>query len=344
MSNHRELERAAHGAIAAANGLKELEAVRVQYLGKKSVLAQETRTLGALPPEERRVRGEQLNRLRVDLEQALAARRTELEAAAQQVRYAQEAVDITLPGSAPHLGMGHPLEETRQELQQAFLAMGFSIAEGPEVETDEINFQALNMGPDHPARDMQDSFYLGQEVLLRTHTSPVQIRSMRQMAPRTPLRIVAPGRVFRRDDDVTHSPVFHQVEGLWVDPKVSLADLKGTLAEVLRALFGPSVGIRLRPSYFPFTEPSVEVDLTCIFCGAKGCRVCKETGYIEILGAGMVHPSVLRAGGYDPQQVRGFAFGMGIERVAMLRMGIGDVRMLYQNDLRFLGSLRAREE
>ena len=239
-------------------------------------------------------------------------------------------------GRRPLAGLRHPVTLIRDQIEQIFLSMGFAIAEGPEVETEEYNFEALNIPRDHPARDMQDTFYVTDSLLLRTHTSPVQIRYMRANAPQLPVRIIAPGVVYRRDDDATHTPMFSQVEGLLLDERVTLGDLRGVLREFARRMFGEATDIRIRPSYFPFTEPSVEVDVSCTVCAGTGCRTCKESGWLEILGAGMVHPRVLASGGYDPELVTGFAFGMGIERVAMLKLGVDDLRLLFDNDIRFL--------
>ncbi|MBQ9992919.1 MAG: phenylalanine--tRNA ligase subunit alpha, partial [Firmicutes bacterium] len=243
---------------------------------------------------------------------------------------------ISLPGRSFESGSLHPLTRIRQEIEDIFIGMGYTIAEGPEIELDYYNFELLNIPKDHPARDMQVSFYFSDSVLLRSQTSPIQARTMQKLAPELPVKIICPGTVYRRDDDATHSPMFHQVEGLLVDKKVTLADLKGTLLSFARQMFGPEREIRLRPSYFPFTEPSAEVDISCFNCGGKGCRLCKGTGWIEILGSGMVHPNVLRMSGYDPEEVSGFAFGMGIERIAMLKYGITDIRLLFDNDVRFL--------
>ncbi len=249
---------------------------------------------------------------------------------------AAERLDVTMPGIPQPLGHLHPLTLVMDEIAEIFLGMGFNIAEGPEVETDYYNFEALNIPKDHPARDMQDSFYFGSDILLRTHTSPVQVHTMVKTAPNVPVRIIAPGKVYRRDDDATHSPMFHQVEGLAIDRNISLSDLKGTLLLFVRQMFGAHQQVRLRPSFFPFTEPSAEVDMSCVICAGKGCRVCKETGWLEILGAGMVHPRVLEMSGYDPEEYTGYAFGMGVERIAMLKYGIDDLRLFFKNDLRML--------
>ncbi|MBE3597579.1 MAG: phenylalanine--tRNA ligase subunit alpha [Limnochordaceae bacterium] len=321
--------------IGEAADPKALEAVRVELVGRHGQLTAMLRSLGRLPePEQRRRVGQLLNELRAQLEQALESRRLALEEAAHRQRIEQERVDVTLPGRKPAVGRVHPVYATLADVLELFVGMGFEVVEGPEVELDYYNFQALNIPKDHPARDMQDTFYVTDEVLLRTHTSPMQIRTMVRRDP--PVRVVVPGKVYRRDADVTHSPVFHQVEGLLVDEGVTMADLKGVLTEFARGLYGPQRPVRFVPSYFPFTEPSAEMYVQCGVCKGAGCRSCKGSGWLEILGSGMVHPQVLRNVGYDPERVSGFAFGMGIERITMLRYGIEDIRLLYENDLRFL--------
>lgn len=323
--------------LRRAVSLDEIEAWRVKYLGKKGVLTRILRGMGSLPPQERPAVGRLANELRSWLEDELERRRRALRSTEREREMAKEAVDVTLPGRPVPRGRCHPLTQVLEEITRIFVQMGFAVAEGPEVELDYYNFEALNIPRDHPARDMQDSFYLGDEVLLRTHTSPVQIRVMERIAPEIPVRIIAPGKVYRRDDDATHSPMFHQVEGLLVDRGISFAHLKGTLQAFVWQMFGPERRMRFRPSYFPFTEPSAEVDISCVVCGGGGCRVCGQTGWLEILGSGMVHPRVLAMAGYDPEKVSGFAFGMGVERVAMLKYGIDDLRLFFANDLRFLG-------
>jgi phenylalanyl-tRNA synthetase alpha chain len=298
------------------------------------MLTQLLRSLGSLSAEERPLVGAAANEAKRDLEALLEARLAAARARERQRERALTRSDLTVPGRRPDRGVRHPLVQVRDEIVGIFAALGFSVADGPEVESDYYNFEALNLPPDHPARDMQDTFYFSADTLLRTHTSPVQIRVMQ--AQRPPVRIVVPGRVYRRDADITHSPMFHQVEGLAVDREVSMADLKGTLELFARAMFGPDSRIRFRPSFFPFTEPSAEVDVLCFACGGGGCRVCKQSGWLEILGSGMVHPQVLRNVGYDPEEVTGWAFGMGIERVAMLKYGVDDIRLFFENDLRFL--------
>ena len=322
--------------IAAAANLEQLNDIRVKYLGKKGELTGILRGMGALSAEERPVIGKLANDVREGIEQELEQRTANLKEAGKSDRLNQESIDVTLPGRPFGIGKRHPLTRVMDEIKKVFLGLGFEIAEGPEVELDYYNFEALNFPPDHPARDMQDSFYIDPGVLLRTHTSPVQPRYMEKKAPHIPLKMIAPGKVYRRDDDATHSPMFHQVEGLIIDKKIALSDLKGTLLVVARQMFGEDREIRLRPSFFPFTEPSVEVDVSCIMCNGVGCRVCSNTGWLEVLGAGMVHPNVLKMSGYDPEEVTGFAFGLGIERFAMLKYGIDDLRLMFDNDKRFL--------
>jgi len=330
----RSIVEGAQGEIARATTRRELEDVRVRYLGKKGLLTQLLRSMPTLPPAERPVVGREANEAKDVIEAALTARAVTVEGLERRARLAATAVDLTLPGRRIPPGKLHPLTRVQDEIVDVFTGMGFAVAEGPEVELDYYNFEALNIPKDHPARDMQDTFYVAGEVLLRTHTSPVQIRSMERQKP--PLRLICPGRVYRRDADITHSPVFHQVEGLAVDHGITMADLKGTLELFARELFGPESRIRFRPSFFPFTEPSAEVDVLCFLCRGAGCRVCKASGWLEILGCGMVHPRILQTMGYDTEEITGWAFGMGIERVAMLRYGIDDIRLFFENDLRFL--------
>jgi len=312
-----------------------LNEIRVKVLGKKGTLTSILRGMGKLAPEERPILGELANRVRVQIETALEERGRIIAQQEQNLRLAQEEIDILLPGRKPKLGHAHPLRLVMEEIEDIFLGMGFSIAEGPEIETDYYNFEALNLPKNHPARDMQDSLYITPEVLLRTHTSPVQIRTMEKMHP-NPIRIIAPGRVYRRDAlDASHSPMFHQIEGLVVDEGITFGDLKGVLTVFAKKLFGADRQVRFRPSFFPFTEPSAEVDVSCS-CSGKGCRVCKGAGWLEILGSGSVNPVVLQMSNYDPERVSGFAFGMGVERIAMLKYGINDIRLFYENDLRFL--------
>lgn len=322
--------------LGQTGDLKQLEELRVRYLGRKGIITELLRAVGGLPAGERPAAGRELNRLRQELEKEMARREEELSRVATEGRLAAEALDVTLPGRRLLVGRRHPVMQVLREIKRIFTGMGFAVAEGPEVELDYYNFTALNIPPEHPARDMQDSFYVNERVLLRTHTSPVQVRIMQQMAPRLPIRIIAPGKVYRRDDDHTHSPVFHQVEGLLVDKGVSFAHLKGVLENFARQMFGRELEVRMRPSYFPFTEPSAEVDISCVVCGGTGCRVCGDSGWLEILGSGMVHSRVLEMSGYDPEEVSGFAFGLGVERVAMLKYGIDDLRLFFVNDMRFL--------
>ncbi len=330
----RTIVEGAREEIERAATRRDLDEVRVKYLGKRGTLTQLLRALPGLPPAERPIVGREANEAKAGLESELDARQAVLEGAERRARLAADRPDLTLPGRRVPPGARHPLTQVHDEIVDVFTGMGFAVAEGPEVELDHYNFEALNIPKDHPARDMQDTFYVGGEILLRTHTSPVQIRTMERQKP--PVRIICPGRVYRRDADITHSPVFHQVEGLAVDRGISMGDLKGTLELFARELFGPDSRIRFRPSFFPFTEPSAEVDVLCFLCKGGGCRVCKASGWLEILGSGMVHPRILQAMGYDTEEVTGWAFGMGVERVAMLRYGIDDIRLFYENDLRFL--------
>ncbi len=333
------LAREAFDELAAACDLAALEAWRVRFLGKSGRLTEELKRIGSLGPEERPLAGAEVNQIKGRLEAALGARRESLAAAARETQLAAEAVDVTLPGRGRGLGGLHPLTQALRRIEDIFAAMGFDWAEGPEVEDEFHNFEALNIPAHHPARAMHDTFYLAEGGLLRTHTSTVQIRFMRHHAP--PFRIIAPGRVYRADAlDPTHSPVFHQVEGLVVGEGIHMGHLKATLKRFLEGFFEQALSLRLRPSYFPFTEPSAEVDIGCLLCGGKGCRVCKGTGYIEVLGCGLVHPEVLARIGIDPERDSGFAFGMGVERLLMLKDGVPDVRLFYENDLRFLRSLR----
>ena len=317
--------------------LSELNDIRVKYLGKKGELTGFLRGLGQLSQEDRPRLGQIVNEARRQIEALIAEKNAELKEHEMAERLANETLDVTLPGRHTWRGRLHPLTLTLNRIKDIFLAMGFSVEEGPEIERDYFNFEALNLPKDHPARDMQDSFYITEEILMRTQTSPVQARTMQAHEPNSPIRMIAPGRVYRRDDyDATHSPMFTQVEGLVIDEGIRFSDLKGTLELFLRKIFRENVGVRFRPSFFPFTEPSAEVDISCVMCHGKGCRVCKGTGWLEILGAGMVHPRVLEMSGYDPKKVSGFAFGLGVERIAMLSYGIDDLRLFYDNDLRFL--------
>jgi len=330
-----EILKGARGEAARAKSSADLEQVRVKYLGRQGILTQFLRSLSSIPAAERPEVGREANLAKAEIETLLGERLAELKAAERRHALESQRVDLTLPGRRPSPGTLHPLTLVQDEIIEIFLGLGFAVAEGPEVESDFYNFEALNIPRDHPARDMQDTFYLSEDVLLRTHTSPMQIRIMKAMRP--PLRYIFPGRVYRRDiADASHSPVFHQVEGLAVDRNISMGDLKGTLELFAREMFGPRTTTRFRPSFFPFTEPSAEVDVRCFLCGGEGCRVCKQSGWLEILGSGMVHPQVLRNVGYDPEEVTGWAFGMGVERIAMLKYGIDDIRLFFENDLRFL--------
>lgn len=334
------LKKQALQELEEVNALDALKDLKVKYLGKKGPMTEILRGMGKLLAEERPKIGQIVNEIKAELEQVISEKTAILEKKALEFKLANEKVDITLPGRHPNQGHLHPVTLTLREMKKIFMRMGFDVMEGPEIENDYFNFEALNLPKDHPARDMQDTFYITNEFLLRTQTSPIQARTMQASEPNTPIRMIAPGTVYRCDYDATHSPMFHQVEGLVVDKNISLADLKGTLELFLKEIFGSSVKVRLRPSYFPFTEPSVEVDISCVICGGKGCRVCKNSGWLEILGSGMVHPNVLRMSGYDPNKMSGFAFGMGVERIAMLKYGIDDLRLFFENDLRFVRQFR----
>ena len=329
-----QMRQQALAAISEATSEDSLNEVRVRFLGRKGDLTGLMKGLGALPHEERPKVGQLVNLVKDELETLIENALSAARKASTSFRLSTERIDVTLPGRRRRLGSKHPVTLVVEEVSEIFAGLGFSVAEGPEIEHDWYNFEALNFPPEHPARDMQDTFFVENELLLRTHTSPVQIRTMLQQKP--PVRIIAPGTVYRCDSDATHSPMFHQIEGLMVDSKVSFADLKGILTIFTNQLFGQRTGVRLRPSFFPFTEPSAEVDIACVICGGTGCRVCKQTGWLEILGAGMVDPEVFRHVGYNPEEISGFAFGMGIERIAMLKYGITDMRLLFENDVRFL--------
>jgi len=322
--------------VAGARSTSDLEQVRVRVLGRSGQLTTLLRSLGSIPAAERPRIGEQTNRAKASVEAAIAARLEGLKTEERRVTLQADRPDITLPGRRPDPGPVHPITRVTEEIIEVFEGLGFSVAEGPEVESDYYNFAALNFPDDHPARDMQDTFHVGPDALLRTHTSPVQIRTMK--AQRPPVRIICLGKVYRRDIlDATHSPMFHQVEGLAVDKHITMADLKATLQLFAREMFGPTSGVRFRPSFFPFTEPSAEFDVRCFKCGGDGaCRFCKNSGWLEIGGSGMVHPNVLRNVGYDPEEVTGWAFGMGIDRIALLKYEIDDIRLFFDNDLRFL--------
>ena len=336
LSKLQELQESALKNLAGAQNAAELNELKVQYLGKKGQLTQFARNIGEVAENDRPQFGQAVNRVKAAIEESFAKYAQQLEAEMLNLQLKKESIDITLPGRQADLGSRHPLTKIIDEIKDIFIGMGYTVEEGPQIESDYYNFEALNLPADHPAREMQDSFYITDRTLLRTHTSPVQVRTMEKLVPQVPVKIICPGAVYRRDDDATHSPMFHQVEGLVIDKNITMADLKGTLLTFARQLFGVDRQIRLRPSYFPFTEPSAEVDISCFVCGGKGCGLCKHTGWIEVLGSGMVHPRVLAMSGYDPAQVTGFAFGIGVERIAMLKYGIGDIRLFFENDLRFL--------
>ncbi len=336
-SMHERLARMREEALAelsAAQGEGAIQAVRTKYLGRKGLLTAFLREMGDLPAEERPVLGRLCNELKAALEEAITRTLEREQQRKKERRFLQDAVDITLPGRRLSLGSTHLLTQVTEEIVTTFGRLGFEVSEGPEVELDYYNFEALNFPKDHPARDMQDTFYFSPNVVLRTHTSPVQVRTMEKRRP--PLRIIAPGRVYRHDSDPTHSPMFHQVEGFVVDHEITFADLKGTLTFFVHQFFGPDVQMRFRPSFFPFTEPSAEVDIQCVICRGKGCPVCKQSGWLEILGSGMIDPEVFRFVGYDPEVFTGFAFGLGVERIAMLQVGLGDIRIFFENHLQFL--------
>jgi len=333
------LEQQARQAIAAATDLKILDDIRVQYMGKKGLLTEQLKQLGKLPADERPQAGQAINVAKKQVQAAIEARKTELQTAALAEQLASERIDVTLPGRGQQSGGLHPVTRTLQRIERLFAGMGFESVSGPEIEDDYHNFEALNIPAHHPARAMHDTFYVDAHRVLRTHTSPVQIRVMETQKP--PFRVIAPGRVYRCDSDLTHTPMFHQVEGLLVDENVSFADLKGLLDEFLKHFFErDDLSVRFRPSYFPFTEPSAEVDIECVMCAGEGCRVCSHTGWLEVLGCGMVHPNVFEHVGVDNEQYTGLAFGMGVERLTMLKYGVNDLRLFFENDLRFLQQFR----
>lgn len=329
------IKAAALDAINAAQNAQDIDAVRVKYLGKKGELTAILKQMGALPAEERPQMGQLVNQAKAELEAVLEEKNNEMKAKATEEKLKAETIDITMPAKTSKTGKLHPLNTVLNDMIDIFQSMGFDVLDGPEVETDHYNFECLNVPADHPARDMQDTFYLGEGLLLRTQTSAAQIRTMETRKP--PIRVICPGRVFRADEvDATHSPVFHQIEGLVVDKGVTMCDLKGVLEQFAHEIYGEDTKVKFRPSFFPFTEPSVEVDVSCSECGGKGCRVCKGAGWIEILGAGMVHPNVLRSCGIDPEVYSGFAFGIGLDRLTTTRYKISDIRLLFENDKRFL--------
>lgn len=330
----QQVKEEALAVLEKAQSLGELNDLRVKYLGKKGLITEVLRGMGKLTAEERPIIGQLANQIRDEIE-ALLAEKTEAIKVFEKLRkLQQEKIDVTLPGKIVKLGKKHPLTQVMNDIENIFISMGFQVVKGPEIEQDYYNFEGLNIPKDHPARDTQDSFYITEEILLRTQTSPVQVRTMEKNEP--PIRVIAPGKVYRRDADVTHSPMFHQVEGLVVDENISFSHLKGVLIGFARQMFGADRKIRFRPHYFPFTEPSAEVDVSCIICQGEGCRICSHTGWLEILGSGLVHPRVLEMAGYDSEKYSGFAFGMGVERIAMLKYGIDDIRLLFENDMRFL--------
>ncbi|MFW6257018.1 MAG: phenylalanine--tRNA ligase subunit alpha [Bacillota bacterium] len=330
-----ELKNEIKKAFKNVNNLEELEKLRVKYLGKKGEIQDVFSQIGQVEPEQRPVIGQKTNKLKEKAQELHQEQRDKLEQEKHKEKMAEERIDVTLPGIKPEMGFKHPLTRVIDEIKEVFMGLGFSIAEGPEVETEYYNFEALNIPENHPARDLQDTLYIDDNYLLRTHTSPVQIRTMENQEP--PVRIIAPGRVYRSDElDASHSPVFHQIEGLVVGEDIAFSDLKGTIRNFVQEMYGEERSIRFRPSYFPFTEPSAEVDVSCIVCGGEGCSLCSRTGWLEVMGSGMVHPNVLEMSGYNPEKYSGFAFGMGWDRIAMLKYGINDIRVLFENDKRFL--------
>ena len=328
------LQATAKKEFLEAENHEVLANIRIKYLGKKSQVSQSMKILSQLPPEHRPVAGKAINDTKTFLQELYRSREQLLAEQEKQRKLLEERIDVTLPGRRLSLGKKHPLIRIMEEAQAIFSGLGFAIAEGPEVELDYYNFEALNFPKDHPSRDMQDTFFVTDDVVLRTHTSPVQIRMMEKMSP--PVRFIAPGRVYRHDADISHSPMFHQIEGLLVDKDVTMADLKGILELFVHEMFGAGTKLRFRPSFFPFTEPSAEVDISCVMCKGKGCRVCSQTGWLEILGSGMIDPNVFAYVNYDPEEYSGYAFGMGVERIAMLKFGIDDIRLFFENDMRFL--------
>ncbi len=338
MADTKRVLDAALDALAEAADLAVLDQIRVQYLGKKGELTQLLKTLGKLPAEDRRAAGQEINAAKNQLSDAINRCRDELQSRAEANQLKAESIDVSLPGRRHEIGGLHPVTRTMERIEGFFAGVGFEVAEGPEIEDDYHNFEALNIPAHHPARAMHDTFYIDEHTVLRTHTSPVQVRVMESGAP--PIRIICPGRVYRCDSDVTHTPMFHQVEGLVVDTDVSFPSLKGMIEQFLKVFFEKPLGVRFRPSYFPFTEPSAEVDIECVICSGKGCRVCKNTGWLEIMGCGMVHPNVFEHSGIDTEKYTGFAFGLGVERLAMLRYGVNDLRLFFDNDLQFLRQFR----
>lgn len=329
-----ELQRRAEAELSSAKSKEEILAIRTKYLGRKGYLTALLREIGGVSPQQRPLLGKLGNEIKEALSVKIENALGEISLQGKYEALLHEKIDVTLPGRGVKHGRIHPITQVSNEICEIFLGLGFSVAKGPEVELDYYNFEALNIPKDHPARDMQDTFYVEDNIVLRTHTSPVQIRIMEKQRP--PVRIVSSGKVYRHDSDISHTPMFHQIEGLWVDKGITFSDLKGVLTYFLQQVFGENTTLRFRPSFFPFTEPSAEVDIECIICGGAGCRVCGQSGWIEILGAGMVDPEVFKTVGYDPEEITGFAFGLGVERIAMLKYSISDIRLFYENDRRFL--------
>lgn len=338
MENLQSILENALSAVEQADSVQSLDQVRVQYLGKKGEITGQLKTLGKLEPDQRKAAGAEINKVKMQVQDAIKFKQSQLEQAALEAQLASESIDVTLPGRSAGQGGLHPVTRTLERVESFFANMGFEVIEGPEIEDDFHNFEALNIPSHHPARAMHDTFYFDAGTLLRTHTSPVQVRTMETQD--APYRIICPGRVYRCDSDLTHTPMFHQVEGLLVDTNITFADLKGVLAEFLRDFFEKDLDVRFRPSYFPFTEPSAEMDIQCVMCGGEGCRVCSHTGWIEILGCGMVHPKVFEHVNVDSEKYTGFAFGIGVERLTMLRYGVNDLRLFFENDLKFLSQFR----
>lgn len=332
--NIDELRNRIESEITSLKTFEDVKKVKASLLGRKGLFSEYLDGLKLLDRDDKKIFGKEINLLKMHAESRLKELESFYLEEEKRKKEALDKIDITMPGKIPLLGKKHPITQTLEEIIRIFTSLGFSVAEGPDIEQEYYNFEALNIPKDHPARDMQDTFYIKSDIVLRTHTSPVQIRTMESQLP--PVKIIAPGSVYRCDNDISHTPMFHQVEGLMVDKRVRFSDLKGILSIFIREIFGENTPLRFRPSYFPFTEPSAEVDIGCVICEGDGCRVCKETGWLEILGSGMVHPQVLRIVGYDPEEVSGFAFGMGVERIAMLKFGIDDIRQFYYNDIRFL--------
>lgn len=330
-----EIKEDAKHKIGQIRSEKDYTDVKAYFLGKKGIISETLKLLPTLSPEERKAMGNVINNLKCFIEDNIEKKYSEIKEAEKRKALYEKSIDITLPGKISHkVGSFHPLSQVQEEIINIFVGMGFEIAEGPEIEKDYYNFEALNIPPEHPARDMQDTFYIDDKTLLRTHTSPVQIRYMEKNVP--PIKVICPGKVYRRDSDITHSPMFHQVEGFMVDEGISFAHLKGVLTEFLQALYGKDLPVRFRPSYFPFTEPSAEVDIACVVCSGKGCRVCKGTGWLEVLGCGMIHPFLFDVVGYDKEKYTGFAFGLGVERLTMLKFAIDDIRLFYEGNLSFM--------